>query len=560
MIVLSPPETLSYSGPPTTREQELEITRAQVQRVMQTLVGVPIRNEHQDLEVGRVTEAYFDTGGNACVRFELCGDPVVTERTERLIQAGWLRGLSLSHDPSTMRAAEVSLCFRGARPGTVINEWPGSDQIDNAKCKPLSGAPMQAAARSSFVAASAMMSNGSSAPYNPAAQVLVPPHQVGLPAPGQPSANPNVITHNSLAGMPAGPTRTALGAIQPQELGSGLPMPQQQQAQPQQQQQQQTTGAKRRRVTLPNGQEIELTDEEIAQMQQAPQVQASGTAPTAAAPAAAEDDTASKHSDTHEQILHRMVKNGGFLSPEDQEKLISGFARSKRDRTATQAELERHKRESQAELEHYKRKAEAARGSDEAQRQQMIELLPAFIGTFLGTDANKNREDMRQMLSGEGGEARFMREAVPQLVAASAIAMDRFRHQRQQAPIPSHLQRALDALGDAHTDMQSEGLLPQAFPAAAAPPQPVFSSEKLGWQPQPGLVQASGQRGRAEQQQAHDPFAVMRQLSQEIGPVTNNVYRRADVMDRIGSVAEPATPQQLINAGLPRVSMPQRRG
>lgn len=508
VIVLRPPEQLSFHGEPQTRAQELELTRAQTNAILQRLIGRPIHTEHNpSVAVGHVTEAFYNAEGHACVRFELHGPTKVVDSTRRLIAAGYLRGLSLSHHRDTLEPTEVSLCFRGAREGTGLTEWPASEERDGRECKPPPATSVQSPQRSAFVAASAVMSN-----------LLMTTSQVGQPPLGQPSANPHVTTQ--VSGAPSGPPRTLQSLIAPQ-LGP--------------EETQHLSGQKRRRVVLPDGTQMDVTDDELRQLQQqsaTPIVQASNPAPapapaptpTAQAPPPQETKTTAeseqKERETREQVLRRMVENKGQVSEEDQVALIEFFTRSKRDRDALTGQV--HK---------LKQALNETAQTDQDQVNYLLQVLVPFMRTFLGKQAvtPEQENNMSKALAEGHSAANFMRTVGPQLVQASSLAMELKRRDEEQtrARVPERLQRALSLLNQGTAELETEGLAPQQ-----QQPRVNFASQQFGWQPTPQLVNASSLAAPAVNHRPHDPFAALDQLHSAVGRDVPMQLRLADVMER----------------------------
>jgi len=519
-IVLQPPDALTYEGEPRTRAQQLELTRAQTDVLLQRLVGRPMHTEHDpSVPVGRVTRAFYDAQGNACVSFELAGRPAVVDSTRRLIADGWLRGLSLSHHRDTLEPTEVSLCFNGARAGTGLTHWPGSDQRESRNCKPLAPASLSSAEtqQGAFVCASATMSQ--------APLLSTPMYQLGQPPPGQVSAHPNVTTQMTSAGGAMGPARSLNSLITPQE-----------------QQQQEGNAHKRRRVTLADGTQVELTDEELQQLQQK-QVQATGALPLAAAaptapgpqqqqqqqppaPAAAaaggEPGAKLTPEQTREQILRRMVENKGAMSEEDQVSLIEAFTRHRKDREALVGQVTR-----------LEKKLQDTQATETDQTSYLLKVLVPFLRTFLGKQAVTPEQETqlsRQLLDGQSA-AQFMRSVGPQLVQASSLAMELKRREEEsaRARVPPRLQQALAMLDRSHAELEAEDLAPPPSAQPFVPQQQQFASQQWGWQPNPAtLVSASGLSGGS----APNPFAALEQLSGSVGSSVPMQLRMQDVMDR----------------------------
>jgi len=174
IIVLQPKERHSYEGrEPRTDEEYYEMTFAETDRVIREACGVPIHIEHlgEQTRVGHVVQAGYDASRRVCVRFEL--DKSRDANVARnLIQAGYLRGLSLSHVRETSQPLEISLCFRGARPGTGIIGCDDTETTFAAR-KRSAHQVVQASSRQRpalFVQASASMDTSAPSPQPPQQQ------------------------------------------------------------------------------------------------------------------------------------------------------------------------------------------------------------------------------------------------------------------------------------------------------------------------------------------------------------------------------------------------------
>jgi hypothetical protein len=101
------------------------------------LVGLPIRLEHTDTKlynVGVTTDALVESDGRASVKFKLSETPAGWA-TQKLVEGGTVRELSLGHDffpdSGKVMAKEVSIVFKGARPGSLI--YKQTDYFDNLR-------------------------------------------------------------------------------------------------------------------------------------------------------------------------------------------------------------------------------------------------------------------------------------------------------------------------------------------------------------------------------------------------------------------------------------------
>lgn len=121
IIVLQPPATHSYIGEPEVGTPEwFELTQDEINQMMSQMAGIPLIIEHADdpTEIGKVEKAYMKDG-NACVQISL-HDSDVGEIGKQLIEGSSHRGLSLSHERKTLKPVDLSICRKGARPGTWI--------------------------------------------------------------------------------------------------------------------------------------------------------------------------------------------------------------------------------------------------------------------------------------------------------------------------------------------------------------------------------------------------------------------------------------------------------
>lgn len=111
-----------YDRPGHVRRSELDLTRTELAQIVAQLPSTPMVLDHElDLYAGVVTRAWQDPRtGSAYVGF--CLDPHSEngQVAYRRIKDQKVRGLSLSHWPSTLKPREVTICSRGARPNTGI--------------------------------------------------------------------------------------------------------------------------------------------------------------------------------------------------------------------------------------------------------------------------------------------------------------------------------------------------------------------------------------------------------------------------------------------------------
>jgi hypothetical protein len=165
VIVLEPKQQHSYHGrQPETDDEYFEMTLAETDEIIRKARGVPIHVEHlgEPTRVGQVIEAGYDVNRRVCVRFEL--DTSADARIVRnWIQAGFLRGLSLAHVRETSQPVEISLCFRGARPGTGIIAYDAPSETTGGARKQSPATLVQPAKHSIVQASASMDANPASA-------------------------------------------------------------------------------------------------------------------------------------------------------------------------------------------------------------------------------------------------------------------------------------------------------------------------------------------------------------------------------------------------------------
>ena len=123
IIVFNPPakslpdEVIATAQPGSP--EWFHLSREQLHVLLPKCGNVPMVTEHGSAVVGSVKRGYFDTQGNACIRFKLNGDPA-GQQAKSLVDRGCMRGLSLCHSRADLTVREVSICFRGARDNTGI--------------------------------------------------------------------------------------------------------------------------------------------------------------------------------------------------------------------------------------------------------------------------------------------------------------------------------------------------------------------------------------------------------------------------------------------------------
>ena len=112
-----------------------DLTKNELQSMR--LVGLPIRLEHTDTrlyDVGRTTDVKIEASGRTSVKFKLHDTPAGWA-TNQLIGDNTIRELSLGHEYSpsdgSVEAKEISIVFKGARPGSFI--YKHVNDFDNIK-------------------------------------------------------------------------------------------------------------------------------------------------------------------------------------------------------------------------------------------------------------------------------------------------------------------------------------------------------------------------------------------------------------------------------------------
>jgi len=135
----------SWQGCPTTRQQQLEVTRAMEDEFHEQLPQIPLACEHDTHErLGTVLASAKDP-----LSIEAQVDTPTTKRGEVIydcIKNGLLHGLSLCHDPNPpMRVKEVSVCVKGAREGTWITQLDTNTGLYTRERDPSLPAPAVAA-------------------------------------------------------------------------------------------------------------------------------------------------------------------------------------------------------------------------------------------------------------------------------------------------------------------------------------------------------------------------------------------------------------------------------
>jgi len=115
-------EQPSYQGEPQTVNQVYELTLASARKMVRDLIGKPIRTEHDNIDCGVITNSWIKQSKPKQWWIQMAIDeakPVGANQVD-MIQAGVMRGLSLTHNRLKLYTKEVSLCRTPAREGAGI--------------------------------------------------------------------------------------------------------------------------------------------------------------------------------------------------------------------------------------------------------------------------------------------------------------------------------------------------------------------------------------------------------------------------------------------------------
>lgn len=124
-IIKKPVSEYSYKGHyrdvrNKTLEQNIEISEEHADLFIKRAHLIPICTEHDITKIGEVTRAYRRDDGSVWVDFDLDDESTAGTTAHTLVQKGILKHLSLNHDWNDLQPVEVSLTFKPARPGTII--------------------------------------------------------------------------------------------------------------------------------------------------------------------------------------------------------------------------------------------------------------------------------------------------------------------------------------------------------------------------------------------------------------------------------------------------------
>jgi hypothetical protein len=118
------PGPLSYTGEPMNSEQHYELTRDQAIELNSQIDGThPVYAVHNDkfrVGVGKVLAGRVHDNGDWTATLAIETSTPAGRYVLADIDYGWLREVSLGHCREPFKINEVSICNKGARPGTVI--------------------------------------------------------------------------------------------------------------------------------------------------------------------------------------------------------------------------------------------------------------------------------------------------------------------------------------------------------------------------------------------------------------------------------------------------------
>lgn len=113
-----------------------------------TIVGKPLRLEHQEQDVGQITRAWVDAEGQLRINAHLYVDTPLGRDIDRRLQEGTLRGLSVGYEShvDTSRGLaeithktfhEISICEQGFFPGANISVFASNQESNSDAYKSL---------------------------------------------------------------------------------------------------------------------------------------------------------------------------------------------------------------------------------------------------------------------------------------------------------------------------------------------------------------------------------------------------------------------------------------
>jgi transcription antitermination factor NusG len=203
-----------YGDPP--RDAHFVLSRQQFDSIRTRLVGLPIRVEHANTTVGRIVSASL-VGDREVVEWEL-EDNAAGWAAAKLTDLNAIRELSLKHAvfaDGRLDPIEVSLCERGARPGTVIVK---ASETSAAEASAQYKTHAAATIKERSAAATAMASPAETVAVVPPAGTPVPAQQA-VQQQQQPAVEATPVTTNAVA-TDAAPTPVA--AESAEQGGAGI--------------------------------------------------------------------------------------------------------------------------------------------------------------------------------------------------------------------------------------------------------------------------------------------------------------------------------------------------
>jgi len=203
-----------YGDPP--RDSHYVLTRQQFDTLRARLVGLPIRVEHANTTVGRVVAASI-VDNREEVEWEL-EDNAAGWAAAKLTDLNAIRELSLKHAvfaDGRLDPIEVSLCERGARPGTVIVKASEASVAEASEQYKARGTAIN---KEQSAATSAMASPADTVAVVPPAGTPVPAQQA-VQQQQQAAVEAAPVTTNAVA-MDAAPTPAA--AESAEQGGAGI--------------------------------------------------------------------------------------------------------------------------------------------------------------------------------------------------------------------------------------------------------------------------------------------------------------------------------------------------
>jgi len=175
-----PTEVIAAAQPGS--DEWFSLSRDQLSIILPRCNNVPLRTEHGRAVVGTVNDGFFNSSGDACIRFGFNGDPAGCQ-AKSLVDSGLMRGLSLCHSRADLTVREVSICFKGARDNTGITGIVGASTSTGSQER-TNHSPYKVGHDSEYVRSyvqASIVRSGMQMPPAPLAAVGLPP----APAPQQ---------------------------------------------------------------------------------------------------------------------------------------------------------------------------------------------------------------------------------------------------------------------------------------------------------------------------------------------------------------------------------------